>query len=331
MSSDALSYGRTNSNYSIPAKRRRFPLFVVVGVVLGMVGFIMFVILPGLCGTREGSRRLRCASNMKQIGLGAIMYANDHGGHLPDDLDTILKTQDLSPEAFVCPSSNDTAATGPTTQAVIDDMNAQGHLSYIYTGKGLTTQAAADVVILYERRTTTRAMTWRHQRILRQTGRRHERPLRRRPRRMACGRRRGGRAKTGRGRGVPGEAAGDPTRTADDTGTIRTVICGHNPDRFSGQLLRPYHTIVHRIDDAIVRDGKLVLTNLPFAEGQHVRVVLAESEPVPARTTITEVRRLLRGGVEQLDDPTEPMIPMPYFDRRRAEIGRYAARWGIHR
>jgi len=87
---------------------------------------------------------------MKQIGLGAIMWANDHAGQFPDDLDTILEHQDLSPQAFICPSSKDTAASGPTTQATLANLHRTGHLSYIYVGKGLTTNSPLDAVMLYE-------------------------------------------------------------------------------------------------------------------------------------------------------------------------------------
>jgi hypothetical protein len=67
---------------------------------------------------------------------------------------------------------------------------------------------------------------------------------------------------------------------------------------------------MHRINDAVVRGGKLVLTNLPFAEGQHVQIVVAEQEPQTLKpTSIAEVRSMLRGGVERYDDPFEPSIP----------------------
>ena len=71
---------------------------------------------------------------------------------------------------------------------------------------------------------------------------------------------------------------------------------------------------MHRIEDAIVREGKLVLTDLPFAEGQHVRVTVAEVEDAPRRATIEEVRKQLHGGVERFDDPFEPMIPSDHWE-----------------
>ena len=67
---------------------------------------------------------------------------------------------------------------------------------------------------------------------------------------------------------------------------------------------------MHRIDDAIVRGGKIVLSDLPFADGQHVRVTVAEQDAAPRQSlSIGEVRRQLRGGVTRFDEPFQPMIP----------------------
>jgi hypothetical protein len=72
---------------------------------------------------------------------------------------------------------------------------------------------------------------------------------------------------------------------------------------------------MHRINDAIVRDGKLVLSDLPFADGQHVQIVVAEVEEQAAkRMSIDQVRAALRGGVERYDDPFEPSIPLDSWE-----------------
>jgi hypothetical protein len=72
---------------------------------------------------------------------------------------------------------------------------------------------------------------------------------------------------------------------------------------------------MHRINDAIVSGGKLVLSDLPFAEGQHVNVVVAEIQVPPSdRLAIADVRRALRGGVERYDAPFEPSIPQDSWE-----------------
>src|SRR5437016_3565183 len=75
--------------YALPAKRRRGPIVIGVGVVV-ILALLVGVVLPNMCVAREGAKRVKCASNMKQIGLAAIMYANDHAGQFPDDLDVLL-------------------------------------------------------------------------------------------------------------------------------------------------------------------------------------------------------------------------------------------------
>jgi hypothetical protein len=67
---------------------------------------------------------------------------------------------------------------------------------------------------------------------------------------------------------------------------------------------------MHQINDAIVQGGRLTLSNLPFSDGQHVRVLVDEAHTPPlTKMTIQEVRKLLKGGVVRFEMPTEPMIP----------------------
>jgi hypothetical protein len=67
---------------------------------------------------------------------------------------------------------------------------------------------------------------------------------------------------------------------------------------------------MHQVQDAIVRGGRVVLSDLPFADGQHVQIVISGNDSLPVvPASIHEVRRLLRGGVEHFDEPFEPLIP----------------------
>ena len=73
-----------------------------------------------------------------------------------------------------------------------------------------------------------------------------------------------------------------------------------------------------RIDNAVVREGAIVLTHLPFDHGQRVSVVIdaiaATSTP---RRTIQEIRRLLNGSVSHMNEPFEPMIPVDSWESLR--------------
>jgi len=149
MSSDSLPYGRGDSNYSIKPKRRG-PTVVSVLVVVGIIALLISIVLPGMCRAREQANRVKCASNMKQIGLAAVMWAQAHGGKFPDDLDAILTDEDLAPAVFNCPTSPDSPAQGETPEHLLEDLHKPGHLSYVYIGKGLTTDSPPDTVLLYE-------------------------------------------------------------------------------------------------------------------------------------------------------------------------------------
>ena len=92
-----------------------------------------------------------CASNLRQIGQAILLYCNDHQGQYPDSFATTLLDEGLTAEVFVCPDSNDTPATGATTQAVAGNLLGPGHCSYIYVGNGLNSgTVAVNIVVAYE-------------------------------------------------------------------------------------------------------------------------------------------------------------------------------------
>ena len=104
---------------------------VLIYVVFGLVG-------PLFNRSPIESPRAACASNLRQIGQGIAMYANDHAGKLPDDFSTLFEAEDLSPAVFVCPETPAVPPGGPTTQALMAAMKKPGGISYIYLGKWLT-------------------------------------------------------------------------------------------------------------------------------------------------------------------------------------------------
>lgn len=67
-----------------PARSGRGFTLVDVLVTLGVVSALIAIMFPALDSVRSTSRRVACASGMRQIGLAIQMYADDHNGFIPD-------------------------------------------------------------------------------------------------------------------------------------------------------------------------------------------------------------------------------------------------------
>jgi prepilin-type processing-associated H-X9-DG protein/prepilin-type N-terminal cleavage/methylation domain-containing protein len=69
----------------MPARRRRAGAFTLVEllVVVSIIAVLIGIILPSIGKARESGRRVRCVSNMKQVGHAITSYCMDNDGGFP--------------------------------------------------------------------------------------------------------------------------------------------------------------------------------------------------------------------------------------------------------
>lgn len=145
----------------VPRLNKGFTLIELL-VVIAIIGILAGILLPVLSRARESARSTQCASNVKQIGMGLIMYANENSEAFPSSTaDAMLSLNLLFPNyisdqrVFKCPS--DTFVTA-VTNAGITAANAFDKDECSYGYDYTHTQADdADVAILADRPTNNAA------------------------------------------------------------------------------------------------------------------------------------------------------------------------------
>ena len=104
----------------------------LAGLILGYAGTVLVTViailaslmLPALAKAKGKAQSISCVNNMKQIGLGARLYANDHGDKLPPDF-LSMSNELVTPKILVC--NGDSTRTKAADWA---QFNAAANVSY---------------------------------------------------------------------------------------------------------------------------------------------------------------------------------------------------------
>jgi len=91
--------------------------------------------MPALSKTKKIAKRTVSATNLKSIGLAGIIYADDHEGRFPSNLDVLVTECDLSRETLVSPRKP-------------DDFNGPSYI--LIEGLSIKAPSPATMVLAYE-------------------------------------------------------------------------------------------------------------------------------------------------------------------------------------
>lgn len=74
--------------YNVGRASRARSAFTLIDLLvsIAVMAILIGIMLPSITSAHEAARRVACRSNVRQIGLGLVMYANDHDGRLPSSV-----------------------------------------------------------------------------------------------------------------------------------------------------------------------------------------------------------------------------------------------------
>jgi len=64
-----------------PSHSKSFTLIELL-VVVAIIAVLVAILLPALSAARESAQRVRCLANLRQLGVGAVMWAGETNGDI---------------------------------------------------------------------------------------------------------------------------------------------------------------------------------------------------------------------------------------------------------
>jgi len=151
-----MRHSRSNKKDETKRSSQGFTLIELL-VVIAIISILAAILFPVFARARESARRASCASNLKQIALGVLMYRQDYDEKFPKIIiNTASNTTPSNPygwadaiqpylksvQLFQCPSEkHDMAGTG-TDSGLTPGPEMRGYTDY-WINKNVTNQSDA--------------------------------------------------------------------------------------------------------------------------------------------------------------------------------------------
>jgi hypothetical protein len=133
-----------------PPRRASTPLptIAIIAIAVGVVGFFFLAVmagllLPALAKAKAKAVQINCASNLKQIGLAARIWAGDHNGQLPSTFMDLTNSL-ASPNIFICPADT----LHPRTAAGMPAIWNPANVTYQFLTPGVSLDSVKGQVIV---------------------------------------------------------------------------------------------------------------------------------------------------------------------------------------